>query len=436
MANWPDSHPTMREVLSYCVARTSLDCAFLAIPRPLGGSEAISVLARYPARGPHAHPITRSLRWSVRDAIDAARTLIVVWWHHTRMRAIAPAAREIHAAPRVLITAPIVLDDRRVWGALAAIGQPPRPYGRLIHVMEGLAQQIARILVLERCPDQPESPAASQQGERPMFSFGAPQDVLLHELRTPLSAAGYALEALERLRTDPHLVSEGSAQVERGGRDEPGYGQQVREEYLLDTARLGVMEAQSILRWYSQLRALAGESAYLTIAPVAMSEAIERAMRLLPAAAARVRLDLASDLPPVAADQMWLTQVLLNLLDNAIKYTRPPDCVQVTARRSVAQRVLVSVTAPGSGIPAHEQATIFRPYVRASEQRMGEGGPSWRAAGAKGRWAGGVVSDDLISRGLGLSIARYFVTAMGGDIWVESDGYNSTTLSFTLPIAS
>src|SRR2546430_623561 len=66
----------------------------------------------------------------------------------------------------------------------------------------------------------------------------------------------------------------------------------------------------------------------------------------------------------------------------------------------------------GCGIPPNQQQAIFRPYV------------------------GGARSDDLTSQGLGLSIARYCVTAMGGDIWVESDGHRGATLSFTLPLAS
>jgi two-component system sensor histidine kinase ChiS len=86
--------------------------------------------------------------------------------------------------------------------------------------------------------------------------------------------------------------------------------------------------------------------------------------------------------------------------------------VQVAVSCTAPDRVPISVIDTGGGVPPDRQHEIFGPYVR------------------------GARSDDLTSQGLGLSIARYFVTAMGGDMWVESDGHSGTTLSFTLPIAS
>jgi two-component system sensor histidine kinase ChiS len=114
----------------------------------------------------------------------------------------------------------------------------------------------------------------------------------------------------------------------------------------------------------------------------------------------------------VAADELWLTQTLINLIDNAVKHARSPDPVQIAVRLATPDRVLISVTDTGAGVPLDCQDEIFDPYV--SDAR----------------------SDDPTSQGLGLSIARYFVTAMGGDMWVESNGHNGTTLSFTLPVAS
>jgi signal transduction histidine kinase len=131
---------------------------------------------------------------------------------------------------------------------------------------------------------------------------------------------------------------------------------------------------------------------------------------LLPTA--RVHVVVAADVPAVAADELWLTQILINLIDNAVKHTRSPDPVQVAGRRAGPDRVLISVIDTGTGVPLDRQHEIFAPYV----------------SGAR--------SDDLTSQGLGLSIARYFVTAMGGDMWVESDGHSGTTFSFTLPVAS
>jgi len=185
------------------------------------------------------------------------------------------------------------------------------------------------------------------------------------------------------------------------------------------------MEAQSLLRWYSQLRALGDGRAPLHLAPVSVWTAIDHALLLLPAAAARVRVTVAEDVPPVAADQLWLTQVLVNLLDNAVRHTRRSDCVQIVAQRCAGDRVAIAVISPGSGIPVAEQPEIFRPYMRGSTP-----------AGSAGDVQARTPPDDLTSQGLGLGIVHYFVTAMGGTIWVESDGQSSTTFVLILPIAT
>jgi two-component system sensor histidine kinase ChiS len=157
------------------------------------------------------------------------------------------------------------------------------------------------------------------------------------------------------------------------------------------------------------LRTIAQGSPRPTVSAVAVTTIIERAVTLVPNARVHV---VVADVPPVAADELWLTQTLINLIDNAVKHTRSSEPVQVAVRRAAPDRVLISVIDTGAGVPLERQQEIFSPYVR------------------------GARSDDLTSQGLGLSIARYFVTAMGGDMWVESDGHSGTTFSFTLPAAS
>jgi signal transduction histidine kinase len=224
------------------------------------------------------------------------------------------------------------------------------------------------------------------------WTEGTAHDALLHELRTPLSAASHALDAVAR-------VYDGAAQADAA---------QIAP--MLWTARCGVREAQSLVRWFSQLRTIAQASPRPALGAVAVGTTIERAVTLVPSA--RVHVTVAADVPPVAADELWLTQALINLIDNAVKHTRSSDPVQVAVRRAAPDRVLISVSDTGAGVPLDRQREIFAPYVR------------------------GARSDDLTSQGLGLSIARYFVTAMGGDMWVESDGHSGTTFSFTLPAAS
>ena len=224
------------------------------------------------------------------------------------------------------------------------------------------------------------------------WTEGAAYDALLHELRTPLGAASYALDAVAR-------IYDGAARADAA-----------QIAHMLWTARCGVREAQSLVRWFSQLRTIAQGSPRPAVRTVAVRTIIERAVALVPNA--RVHVVVAADVPPVAADELWLTQTLINLIDNAVKHTRSSDPVQVAVRCAAPDRVLISVIDTGAGVPLDRQHEIFGPYVR------------------------GARSDDPTSQGLGLSIARYFVTAMGGDMWVESDGHSGTTLSFTLPVAS
>lgn len=95
-------------------------------------------------------------------------------------------------------------------------------------------------------------------------------------------------------------------------------------------------------------------------------------------------------------DREWLTQVLLNLLDNATKYGPSGQTVSVTINRD-DQRVQIAVDDQGVGIPAAQRARVFEPFVRLNrdhEQRTG-------------------------GTGIGLSVASELVGAMGGTIAVE-----------------
>ena len=124
-----------------------------------------------------------------------------------------------------------------------------------------------------------------------------------------------------------------------------------------------------------------------------------------------LRSNIPADLPRIVADPDRITQVLTNLLGNAIAYTPAGGSVTITASRQ-AENVLVSVTDTGIGIAPEHLAHIFDRFYRVDKSRS--------------RQAGG-------GSGIGLTIARHLVEAHGGNIWVESagDGQGST-FAFTL----
>jgi two-component system phosphate regulon sensor histidine kinase PhoR len=114
--------------------------------------------------------------------------------------------------------------------------------------------------------------------------------------------------------------------------------------------------------------------------------------------------------PKVHGDDERTRQVLLNLLDNAIKYSPSGGRIEV-ALAAVGDRLRFSVQDEGLGIPVGEQERIFDKFYRLDpDQRRGIGGT-----------------------GLGLYICRELVRSMHGRIWVESSPGKGTTFAFELP---
>jgi signal transduction histidine kinase len=122
--------------------------------------------------------------------------------------------------------------------------------------------------------------------------------------------------------------------------------------------------------------------------------------------------DLPALLPRVHADPRRIRQVLRNLLENAIKYTKAG---QITITTEVERdQVLISVADQGQGIPAKYLDKIFERFFQVD--------------GASTRRVGG--------SGLGLAISRGIVEAHAGKIWAENGAPNGSVFRFTLPLAS
>jgi len=117
-----------------------------------------------------------------------------------------------------------------------------------------------------------------------------------------------------------------------------------------------------------------------------------------------IEVDLADHLPEVEADQLLIGQVLANLLDNASRHA-PPGTVITVAAEERGDRVALAVTDCGPGVPPEEREAIFDRFVR-----FDTGGRT----------------------GLGLTIARTFVEAHGGRIWVEDTPVGGARFVFTL----
>ncbi|MBI4286042.1 MAG: hypothetical protein HY670_09145, partial [Chloroflexi bacterium] len=125
----------------------------------------------------------------------------------------------------------------------------------------------------------------------------------------------------------------------------------------------------------------------------------------------RLSLEIAEGLPPVEADQLRLEQILINLMDNAAKYSPDNTEVRVSVKRD-SDHLLIGVRDRGKGISAEEQDKLFQPFERLLENSTTKPG-----------------------LGLGLLVCRRLVEAQGGKIWVESDKGKGSTFWFTLPLS-
>ncbi len=213
-----------------------------------------------------------------------------------------------------------------------------------------------------------------------------------HELRTPLNAIlGHTELILDNIYGDvPEKIREALVRVDKNG------------HHLLalinDVLDLSKMEAGQV---------------HLSLAEYSVKELVQTAVTALAPLAAEKKLSLkasvADGLPRAKGDERRISQVLLNLLGNAIKFTETGEVrLEATARNGALE---FSVADTGLGIAEADQAKIFEEFQQV------EGTATRKKRGA----------------GLGLAIAQRIVELHGGRIWVQSRLGEGATFKFTLP---
>jgi two-component system phosphate regulon sensor histidine kinase PhoR len=125
-----------------------------------------------------------------------------------------------------------------------------------------------------------------------------------------------------------------------------------------------------------------------------------------------IEVSIPDDVPQIMADEMRISQVLLNLIDNAIKYSDKDSNVNIAVFNE-AECVKVSVNDNGIGIPEKDLPRIFERFYRVDKAR----------------------SRELGGTGLGLSIVKHIIQEHGGDVSVESTIGKGSRFTFTVPKA-
>jgi two-component system phosphate regulon sensor histidine kinase PhoR len=214
-----------------------------------------------------------------------------------------------------------------------------------------------------------------------------------HELRTPLSIfRGY----LETLIDDPHQP--------------PGELLRILEVMERHSNRLNAL-VEDVL----SLARLESPGVELALSDVDLPELLHSIMRdwekRLAAKQLKSHLNFPGNLPRLRADETRLQELIYNLLDNAVKYSKPGGTVFLRAA-AAGDSVRISVADQGIGIPENDLPRIFERFYRADKSR----------------------SSEHSGTGLGLSIVKHIAQLHSGSVEAESELGKGTTISVVLPI--
>jgi signal transduction histidine kinase len=232
-----------------------------------------------------------------------------------------------------------------------------------------------------------------------------------------------AVEQLERLnRAKSEFVSIVSHEFRTPLTGIQGFSEMMRDEDLsLEEMREYAgdinKDAQRLNRMINEMLDLDRmESGRMTIHPERMdlnTVVADVADRVRPNAPNHtLTLDLQKDLPQIAADRDRMTQVVSNLLNNAVKYSPTGGRITVTTRVD-GEELRLDVRDEGLGIPPDAIETIFERYSRVDS----------------------LATKDIPGTGLGLPIVRQIVQLHGGKVWAESELGRGSVFHVTLPLA-
>lgn len=224
--------------------------------------------------------------------------------------------------------------------------------------------------------------------------------MLAHDLRSPLTAASIALETLEL----EHKPKE-------------GYTSELTPALKARLLKQARSQFRSMERMITDLlQSARGNTSEFNLRPKKLhmgklcEDVLAQMKEQFELKSQQVETDIPQDLPCVYADEELVRQVVVNLLDNANKYTPVDGKIHVSILHRTTQKIQVSVCDNGPGIPEENRDRIFEGHFRLKRDEAKEG------------------------YGLGLSLCQKVIRAHYGRIWVECAPKGGGCFHFTLPI--
>jgi len=265
--------------------------------------------------------------------------------------------------------------------ALDALERPDRR-----RLLDAVAHQTALALDVDRLEERAKATLLAAEREKLRAAL---LSTVTHDFKTPLAAIAGSAESLLAL----------------GEAASPAVRRSLEENIAQEASRLERL-VDNLLR----IAALESGSVAPDIKLIPIEEVIGSALgRLKPLLAEHaVRLKIPSDLPPIPMDEVLMEQVLLNLLENAAKYT-PPDTEIVLSAAVREGKARIEISDNGPGLPGADPEKLFERFQR---------GDRTSAAG----------------HGLGLAICRAVVKAHGGTITASQNARTGASFAIDLPL--